>query len=747
MPLKLIVARCGRAPLLVGDVEALTEAERAVLLDTTPMGTSDLAALARAMPGGGWAIGRRSGGRCTWWLADPGYAAELDPPHALWTVPELFTAEGGGAPPAGLDVAELLPALEAFGGASRAAKLAAGVVRLLREGGPVAVVTGVNPNAREALALVVVAAIGRELTVAVGHPDPDLERHRLVIVERPVAGFTVLDAADPPDEGDDLVAWYVRDRLREDPQAILVPGGLTEDFVRDRLREGTLGATGSREAAVRGLVARLRAGADLDGALVDELVALTLATSDVRPWVEVQKRPSVVRQAAMAVLLERAEELRPNQALLEQLGRTYPRGAPLAPWCAALLGWLHRATRPGPFVELLEEGLLQWPQAAAGANRVSVWTEVVRTLVEKGWFKDAVAAVGGPVVNAMLEEGSGGAVATLWGTLPTDRRNPKRLGSLVERMARAPNGDRAAAQVLLHVRESAAEVDVLLKTWIRTRGAAAIDEDDALFRAVMKTEHASDWLSAALAAHAPAAVVRLLDVVITGSEDPLWLAAEAALGAGLGARDRFVSLRLLGGGRVALEPLARGLVEAAVLGARFPDPALAETARQFVEVPGSSSIWGWVAVAASAPGRWPDDVVDGTVVALCASPPTNAVERQVCLACAEALGAAAEWEPLDHARWVVRFALAPDGDHTGFPEGLVTAMIAGLIGRFDAGPHLARLVLEMLELPSDHPALVGLLTTWLPDAWTGRVPASFIEAVEARGVPAPLRAAWVRLVG
>lgn len=745
MPLHLVVARCGRAPMLMGDTEVLTEEDQAVLID--PVSMTGEAALVCALPTGGWAIGRRTGAKCTWWIADEAFANELDPPHALLTEPGLFTPEGGGSQPASLDVAALLPHLEPYGGLGRAAKLVAGIVRTLREGGrPVAVVTAAPQVSREALALLVVAVLGRGTSLSVGHPEPDPRRFQLAVVDADVEGYAMLYAASPPDEGEDLVAWFARDRLREDPQALCVPGGVTEVHVRDLLREGALGAAAGREGAIRGMVARLRAGAPVDEALLDELVAMTVVTPDHRPWVEVGKRPSVVRQAAVEALVKQAHVLKPTAELLATVGRMYPRGAPLAPWCGALMEWLRKARRPQPFVEQIEEALLEWPQSAARANRVSLWTEVVRILVDREHFRDAVAAVSGPVAKAMLEEGSGSAVATMWGTLPEDRRNPRRLQALVERLVKDPRGDRAAAQLLRHVRTSAAEVDVLLKTWVRVRGTAAVDEGDALYRSVVGTEHAGAWLKAALSVHPPALVVPLVAKAATGPEDPLWIEAEGAAGEALSARERFANLRLFSSGRVALEPLARGLIDGALRETRFPDASVGEAARAFAEVPGSAPIWGLVAVTAASPGRWPDEVVDATVVALCETPPTNGVERQVCLHAAEALGAAAEWEPLDHARWIVRFALAPDGDATGFAETLVTSLVVGLTSRFDAGPHLARVVIEMLELPSDHPALTGLLGDWLPDAWQGRVPVTFVEAVQARGVPQPLADAWQRLI-
>ncbi|MEZ4317395.1 MAG: hypothetical protein R3F61_07815 [Myxococcota bacterium] len=741
MSMHLVVARCGRSPLLMGDLDALSEDDRAALLDATS--TDAECALATRLPSGRFAVGRREGARCAWWV---GGTFPVEPPHTLWIEHGLFTADGEASLPT-FSPDRLLPALAALDGVARAAKTVAGAVRLLRSGTErLCIVASAPQESLEALALTVVAVLGPDLTVAVGHPEPDPARYRLVVGPAVIDGYEPLLAADPPDEGDDLVAWYARDRLRTDPAVLFGAGGVSEETVREALRAGTIDGASGREGRVRALTARIRAGAELDPVLLDELMAVSEVYGDARPWLALQRRPSVVRRAAVEAVLGIARQLRPTEAMLDALSAVYPRGAPLEPWCIALLDWARRSKKPEPFILALERALDEWPQSAARANRVSVWSELVQLLVEREKFRQAEQAVTGPVAETLVREGSGVAVATLWGSLPADYRNPRRLAGLVELLVRHPEGDRAAAQLYRHVKDNHAEVELLLKTWLRTRGARGVDDDDALFQVVAHTEDFGRWLEVAVELHPPASVVGLLPRVATGPEDPLWLAAEAALATTVLPEQRFANLAFLTSGLVALEPLARALVEGALAGARFPDLVLSETARQLVDVPGSAPMWPWVAVAASRPGRFDDDVLDGTVVALCEEPPTNGIERQVCVQVAERLGGAAEWEPLAHARWIVRLALAPDGDHTGFAETLLVALVAGLTARFDAGPHVARVTIEMLDqLPIDHPALVGFLAHWLPEAWRGRVPAPYVEAVEAHGVPPTLRESWEQL--
>ncbi len=736
----LVIARCGKSPLLMGDTDVLDDSDQEALLDSVSIdGTCELAL---RLPSGSIAVGRRHGARCTWWV---GGSFPIEPPHALWSEPTLWTADGEATEPAPPDPDVLLDALGAVGGIARAAKTVAGAVRMLRASDePVCIVSNAVPSAMEAMALTVVAVLGRELSVAIQHPEPDPTRYRLAIGPTVYDGYQPVLASDPPDEGDDLVAWYTRDRLRSNPSDLFDSAGrgIDEATVREALQDGSLETGSSREGRLRALTARIRAGAEVDDALIAELVALTELTADARPWVALQRRPSVARRMAVEAALERAFAIRPTVALLRAISAVYPRGAPLAPWCIALLDWAREAAIPGPFIGALERALDEWPQSATRANRVSVWTELVQVLVEREMYREAEAAITGPLAETLVREGSGSAIATMWASLPPDDRNPRRLAGLVDLLVRHPEGDRAAAGLYRHVHHNDAEVALLVKSWLKSRGNRAIDEEDALLNALLHSEHQQVWLDVAMEVYAPAVVVPAISKVATGPEDPVWLAAESALAAHTGSGRRFTNLSLFVSGLVALEPLARALVADALEESGFPDPAFAETARLLIDVPGSAPIWPWLAVVAARPDRFDDEVVDGTVVSLCESPPANGLERQVCARAAEQLGAAAEWDSLDHARWVVRLVLAPDGDQTGFRNTLVDGLVAGLVSRFDAATHLAGIARELLALPPEHEAVQRFFHTALPNAWRGRVPIAFLDAVESAGVPDATKAIW-----
>src|SRR5690606_33650149 len=102
----------------------------------------------------------------------------------------------------------------------------------------------------------------------------------------------------------------------------------------------------------------------------------------------------------------------------------------------------------------------------------------------------------------------------------------------------------------------------------------------------------------------------------------------------------------------------------------------------FVELPSEdpdARIWAWIALTATVPDFFDDATVDATVVAFCEDPPVGPM-REVALLAAQALGRADRWEPIDHARWIVRLSLAPD-DGAGFHLALATALAQGLAAR------------------------------------------------------------------
>lgn len=719
--MELILARCGPDPALFGDVQSLDEADRARLLDAVPH-TSGL--FAEPLSDGRLAIGRRDGVRCTWWLTP--HDLLLEPAHALWLEPALFEPDGDGTLPHTLDAPALWASLP-----SRTpwAAVIAGVVEAVRQRESVSVRAPVEHQL--ALAILVAWLLGRcperadgervPFSMAVGHTT------RLAdVCFGPSEAVRVIDPQRPP-EVSDPVAIHVRDRLTTELPAFEVNGGIHRAWVDARSRLGR----GEQLAMLLG------AQGTLDD-LAEGLVLHTLSTSDPRPWLALKRRPAVMREAAVTRLLQASSRIHATTELVQAIDSIYPRGAPLAPWCAALLEWLRRAPEPEGLLEVFSNALLDWPQGSAAATRASMWTEAVRVLVSRNRGDLARQALRGDVAKRLIFEGSGIAVATMWASLPREQRNEDELEELISAFAQAPEGDAAVAQLFRHLVTDVADIKVLFDLWFAYRGVPSCRFGDRLRAAAWGTRHRQRWMRHAASYFGDEPVLAL--IAEASPSDPVWVEFEAATSEDLTVLARFRRLRLLLEGRVALVPVARGLLPDALPHCRFPDAELAAVASSFLDVPGASVIWAWLAVASAPPGAYPDAMIDGTVVDLCAHPP-GAGERLLALQIVERLALGTAWTPLDHARWMVRFGLAPDGDHTGFQDHMGARLVRALGQRNENSAHLAAVVGEMLQLDPGHPVLQSLFLRWLPSVWT-EVPTAFVEAVEAHGIPPVLQAAW-----
>jgi hypothetical protein len=728
MAVHLIVARAGAQAALAGDTSVVEDPT--VLLDRT----EDVPHASFAVRiGERLAIGRREGDRAAWWVVTPDFP--LQPPHALWTVPGLFRPDGEGNVPREVDIAALWETITAGSDPGEWVTRIVRVVRYLRAtDGPVALVVDAPHAALEAAGALLAVLMGPSLTIAVGHPAPDPRFHRLSIGPD-VPAYPEADDVFVA-EGD-RVADFVRSRLRTEPQCLVVEGGLTEEAIERILDDE--GLSDEQTSSSVGVLDALEQGAPLDDALVDAIVAATLPASDPALWEALAVRPEFERRKAALALIRRAGEVQPTRAFVDAFMEMVPRGMPLAPLASTLLDWMRRADRPAILAGHLETALTIWPQEAGPANRASLWTEAVRILVQTGHPRDAAEAVAGPVATRMIEEGSGTAVALMWTGLPTEHRNPLRLAQITEALARHPTGDQAAANLLVTLEGDQALA--FCRTWVKHRGKGALRTNDAVLHAAVEGPLFATWLAAVREQRGTRTIRDALAPLLSEPTDPRWVEVHQALSAG---EDPVTALRLAGDlpAAAALEPVARDLLLPALGELRFPDAHLAQTAARFAQLDGSP-LWGWVGVASAPPGAHPDEVIDGTIVELCEHPPSP-THRMTCRAVGRQLGAAASWTSLDHARWLVRLALAPQ--ESGLAEELLEAMLEGLVGRFDAAPHMAGLVGEMMQLGPRHPALVGLLRRWLPQAWRARMPAAFVEAVRVRGVPPDVQPLWDGLV-
>jgi hypothetical protein len=158
-----------------------------------------------------------------------------------------------------------------------------------------------------------------------------------------------------------------------------------------------------------------------------------------------------------------------------------------------------------------------------------------------------------------------------------------------------------------------------------------------------------------------------------------------------------------------------------------------------------SPLWSLVAVTSAPVDRFDDETLDAAVVDFCATTFLPDEVKEVALACAEQLGAAEGFDALDHARWLVRISLAPDGSRIT-PE-LTLSMVRGVAGRTDGLQRMEAIALALLELPPEHPALLAFVHFLLPRAWDDGVPDRFVETVPIEAVPHTLRSAWRHACG
>jgi hypothetical protein len=498
------------------------------------------------------------------------------------------------------------------------------------------------------------------------------------------------------------------------------------------------------EGSVRALRARLRAGASIDENVLEQLVSVTLKTRDHRPWRPLVVRPAVERARAVQALLERSSELQPRQQLVEVLGAIYPRGANLDSWCATLLSWVEDHDVSATALEILEETLIDWPASSTRASRASVWSEAVSALIRVGRYDAAAGAIRSSLAKQLATDGGSQALVDGWVSIPKAHRDARQLTELVDLLYTAPDRDAAVGRLFLAVREDKALTTELVRRWRKLCGDASLGDDDPLFAAMRRTGQLNDWVHAAVASAHPSELERVIRAIHRPPNDPVWVELEQAAAStyGTAPRDRFVNLTRLAQGLPALEPVARQIVGPAMESTTFPDRGIHNTALALIDVQDRSPIWPFVAISAGDPGTYEDEVVDATVVAFFEHAPASEPEVVAARICAHALGRAAAWEPLDHARWLVRLILAPDPSATGLNEQLAYTLIHALGTRPDAIDRLADITHAFFELPRDHLALRVFAERLLPNAWNGPVPYEFFHAIDHTRLPREVLQHW-----
>jgi len=720
------------------------------------------------------AVGRQEHDIAVWRIAERASLQALKlHPTWLWTVDELFDPSG---PPERATVPAWLPlrqlVLLAGGvsgkGAGTHATLAA-TVSAMRSGQPVAVLVDRRVmHARGTpirwMTLAVLAALppgqreGLRIGTSLNRARPD--QLDLVYTPEPLEGFTIVDARSPSRTDADLVSYFVRDRLKnDDPEAIEAlaylydgPDHHYEARLEHLIRDGVMASDGGHQsfeqdpdAAAKALTARLQAGADLTPELTEELIALTRQTQDARPWQVLWRRPAIQRSTAVLALLDEASSVRPTGELVRELCNVYPRGASLDPWLYGLMGWLDDGVATQAVIAAIQTTLLEWPPSATRALRVSVWPDVVRRLVQLGQAEAAVeAVVRSPVASEIARDGSGQVLVDAWASVPREARTEQATESLVLLLHGVPDGDKAVARLFRQVRSRKTEAEAVVRAWV-AQALLAPSASDPVLAVVRGTPALAVWAKTMLEGD-PAARENALRRWAPSADDPLRQAmgrgtkGPAVVERGESARERLIHLAQAGRGS---EDRMLAVLEDALLESTFPDAGIAKVAESMAGQRNTNRVWGWVALAAGAPDTWDDETIDATVVAFCNAPPSDPRGSRIAGEAARRLGAARRWEPLDHARWLVRLSLAPPGP---LNKPLAGALLEGISQRTDGTPFLAEMFLALLELPPDHPATNWLLELLIPSGWRGERLGRVLKAVPRDAVPRQLRDAWQALL-
>jgi hypothetical protein len=690
-----------------------------------------------------WAVGRRKGDRTVWRFIDESHLARLGHPAWLWTKDWWFDPrvdeDSEGPAPAALPLRNQIRYAAGIGSTRLAVKVLASLVALLRaDSGPIAVrmspevlASASHPSRWLVLALLTSLPPTRResLRLAVGEPEPDPDALDVAIVAEKVRGFRMIDAADPPGEGEDLVAYFVRNRLlANDPEAVEsaaflhddAPDDAWGDGIKQLIRTGVPGLSmptphaidQDPESAVRMLVARIRSGSELDEAFVGDLVAVTRKARDPRPWIALRDRPAVERARLVGTLL--AEKIkRPRPELVRALAVIYPEAGDLDIWCAALLGWIREGAAWEAALEALEHALLS-RRSTAPAARLSVWQEAVHALIDANQPEAATRALVAPIAGTLAEAGLGRALVAAWFAIPADRRDHALFDRFVEQVAGATRGERTIEFLRRRLRDDPGE------------------------------------LRAAVRKLPPASLATFLAAATSGPDDELWAEAERLQSATLpSAYARFLSLGRFPDGLPALESDARDHLVDAIPEVTFPDPDFAELCLAFAQLPGRSGVWPWLAVAAAAPDRFPPEILEPAVIGVTGEPPETEELTAVAWEAAQRLGASEAWTTLDQARWLQLLCTSPEGGFpTDFGAWLATGLAQAVAARPDGITRLVEITATLGGLGPSHPALQGFLGWVLPQVWGEQgFPVQYRDRIYSTNLSSEILAMWRQVAG
>ncbi|MFT4624294.1 MAG: hypothetical protein ACI8PZ_002953 [Myxococcota bacterium] len=729
-----------------------------------------------------WGVCRRSGTTTVWRIVDSEHLGGVHQPAWLWTEPSWFDASNAhqldGREPSVESLRFLMRHAASLGGSRKQTirTLSAAIAGLRRQKRPVAVVvppavlrSAANPARWFTLALLASLPRGLRLSlrISIGDPQPDPRRLDLVVTDREPPGFRLVAATESPDEGRDLVAYYVRNRLNaNDPEAVetaaeLYDGPVAQDGwgegIRKLIRSGVPGVSAVSEelierdpdGAMRAVRARLRAGAPLDDDVIASLVALTVMNGEHRVWRPLVIRPAVERARAVSAVLDHVDEIHPRKELLEVLGAIQPRGAAFDKWCQVLLSWMRATECTASALDILREVILDWPATEPAEGRADLWCSAVRGLIAARDYEGALSRLHDDVALELASAGHAAKLASLWSELPPERRSLDHLEAVIDLVDGADDRDAAITALVRAARGDAVEMRAIVNRW-NSLGATPPSSEPGLpsdrTRSPSRSrEDSSSLLQDDLRGGDPRAMERVISS-LTDPRDPLWLEVEAAQAQHHpDVRARFVALRNLRRGLTALEPTALALVGAAIEATTLPDQGITDVALAMIDLPERSDIWPWVAITSAPTDQFDAPTLDATLVEFLRDPPDTDLELDVAHGAMQGLALAGGWTPLQHARWLARLVLAPDAGR-GLNEELAHTLLRSIARRPDAIERIASITTAFLELPPDHAVVAAYTSRLLPSTWEDGPPPELVQAIE----PWRLRSmapVWSRALG
>jgi hypothetical protein len=711
-----------------------------------------------ALADGGWAVSRGDPDGITWRIGGPGPLFGDVHPAWLWANDAWFDrrseAMTSPSPPSSLKLRAVLTRAAPTGGSYRdTVHLLAGAIVSVRARRPVVVVVptqvllGANHPTRWFATAVLGAmplAYAMQLTVGTREPAPHPEAFDLVVSDQPMAGFDIVTTDRPGDLQSDPVASFILDRLLQDDAdavenaAARAASGSSDDPWLEAISGYDADPPISVELEFEEEPARRRS--PVRRPTQDPTQRLL----DVGAWRTLAERPTAERARAVENWLLRVDVSLVQLPVLQAVATTRPPGVATQAWCRVLLDWFRSASADDREVvfQMVERSLLQ--SEVDDPMRAACWTSAIRAWAEVGAPERAALCFSSDVAARIARSGASRALTFPWIGLAPAGRTATSLDRIVDLATDADDGDRAIVQLHQALRADSVELDHrLLSRWasICARNGRP---PPAEFRELLSGPEREVWARGAITGDlSPDRIVALIGPIASGpGATAVWKAAEDrwATSAKAKAHDRLLwLLATASAGGEGAEAVARDRLVEVLGAASFPDPKLASAAAGAAELPNASSVWMWTAITAAEPGQFDEATVDATVVAFCEDPPVGRTARRGAALCAFNLGKASRWEPLDHARWLVRMTLAPQG--SGMARELSREIMRGMSSRPDGPSWVAAIVNAMVGLPKDHASLAAFHEYVLQAAWPEGAPDAVVDHLRLDRVDANIRRA------